>query len=207
MWKIVYKQNKGHRLFADSGSGRLAIADDSGRYPDTTDDGTLWVDTGRDMTIDDGHLILPLIVDRTGEGSATLIGYGLAACITKLTAMRITMTIDGEEYVLCREPASGPRPMTDMAKTVNFVQDACNMAAVARELAGIHSQLRRRLGGNDRADDHPFTSALVNKLLYMTRPTTTRDWEEIERIAKTDPSGIDALEDSILEQTCPSTST
>ena len=38
-----------HNYFRDRKTGQLAIADDSGQYPDETDDGILYVDFTRTM--------------------------------------------------------------------------------------------------------------------------------------------------------------
>jgi len=43
-WKFVKRLAKDeHRLFLDTHSGDYAIADNSGPYPDNTDDGVLWI--------------------------------------------------------------------------------------------------------------------------------------------------------------------
>lgn len=47
IWTFIAKLEKqGHRLFRDS-EGRVAIADNSGSRPDTTDDGVLYLDLDR----------------------------------------------------------------------------------------------------------------------------------------------------------------
>lgn len=57
----------GHRYFRDEATFAIAIADRSGRYPDQTDDGVLWLDTRKDIVIDKmRHIFIPL---RTPNGS------------------------------------------------------------------------------------------------------------------------------------------
>jgi len=42
-WESLYVPPKGHKLFRCRETGKLAIADESGKYPDDTDDGILYV--------------------------------------------------------------------------------------------------------------------------------------------------------------------
>jgi len=42
-WRRVKVFKGGHRFFVDEHTGRMAVADDSGRVPDETDDGVLWL--------------------------------------------------------------------------------------------------------------------------------------------------------------------
>lgn len=47
-WEFLeWLERRGHKLFRDGGSHRLAIADNSGATPDTTHDGVLWLDPDR----------------------------------------------------------------------------------------------------------------------------------------------------------------
>ena len=52
-WHFIAKlEQGGHRLFAiGSKGGRVAIADNSGRTPDDTDDGALFLDPDREMEV------------------------------------------------------------------------------------------------------------------------------------------------------------
>jgi len=45
-WTLRLKVDGGHRYFADE-AGRIAVADASGRYPEHTNDGVLWLDRDR----------------------------------------------------------------------------------------------------------------------------------------------------------------
>lgn len=42
-WDFVAHLASGHRLFRDTVSDRIAIADNSGTTPDQTEDGTIWL--------------------------------------------------------------------------------------------------------------------------------------------------------------------
>jgi hypothetical protein len=60
LWKLVYgNPDKDHSYWVDRISGRIAIKDESGDYPDKTDDGVLWLDRDR-----------PLVYDPNPHGSA-----------------------------------------------------------------------------------------------------------------------------------------
>lgn len=49
LWTLVLKIPNGHRYFraGTAEDGRIAVADNSGRTPDKTDDGILWLDMDR----------------------------------------------------------------------------------------------------------------------------------------------------------------
>jgi hypothetical protein len=50
-WEKLGRITKnGHRLFKENSTGRFAIADNSGDWPDTTEDGVLYVDGSRPIT-------------------------------------------------------------------------------------------------------------------------------------------------------------
>lgn len=56
------------RFFIDDASGRVAVADQSGVYPEQTDDGILWVDADRPVRISTDRLTIPVIKDRDNNG-------------------------------------------------------------------------------------------------------------------------------------------
>lgn len=94
-WKFLGKPTSGgHKYFRDQDSGRLALADNSGRLPEYTDDGILWVDTSRPVEVSLGkngrlYVEVPLIVERTGSKSKTFGGIEDAEFL-KGQRMRIT---------------------------------------------------------------------------------------------------------------------
>lgn len=50
-WRLVFTVPRCHKWFRDDRTGRIAVADYSGHYPDETDDGVLWLDTTRPVSI------------------------------------------------------------------------------------------------------------------------------------------------------------
>jgi hypothetical protein len=52
-WTRVLSIPNGHRYFRDELSGRVSVCDDSGRKPDHTDDGVLWLDPRRPIVVED----------------------------------------------------------------------------------------------------------------------------------------------------------
>lgn len=42
-WTLLHTLASEHRIFRDENTGQLAIADNSGTYPDRTEDGVLWL--------------------------------------------------------------------------------------------------------------------------------------------------------------------
>lgn len=72
-WEEVAPRGRplSHGVFRDRHSGAYAIADDSGHFPDETDDGVLWIDLNRPILLDNWAR-LPL-VDEQGEESVTPI--------------------------------------------------------------------------------------------------------------------------------------
>jgi len=64
-WTMLLDLHGSHRYLADQ-TGRVALMDRSGNTPETTDDGILWVDVSRPLTIDVAHgtVHIPLRVAR-----------------------------------------------------------------------------------------------------------------------------------------------
>lgn len=73
-WGAGYPLPSGHRLFFDTAGGaeRAALADDSAKLPQDTDDGILWLD--RDQCI---------IVNGDYEGGSTPASYRTSAMARK----------------------------------------------------------------------------------------------------------------------------
>lgn len=84
---LFWCEPKGHRVFREVGSGRLAIADNSGNVPSETDDGVLWLNTDRPLMLAHGNhgmrVNIPLIVERTGDTSMTLGAFESALTLAK----------------------------------------------------------------------------------------------------------------------------
>jgi hypothetical protein len=73
-WDVVSMLPDGHRLFPKHGAvwSHVAIADDSGREPQDTDDGILWLDFDRNLTIAMGDKFLIPLKDEDGKNSTTI---------------------------------------------------------------------------------------------------------------------------------------
>ena len=50
-WTLLRKCRDSHKWFSDSETGRVACADYSGRFPDQTDDGILWLNKERPIVM------------------------------------------------------------------------------------------------------------------------------------------------------------
>lgn len=85
-WTFIKKLVGGHRLFKDAEKpGEVAIADQSGEYPDQTDDGILYLDTLRSIEHHefDGRESYSLpIKDALGRRYGTPVSLAAAICIS-----------------------------------------------------------------------------------------------------------------------------
>lgn len=97
-WKYIKKSSpEGHKLFWDlNHPGMLAIADDSGRRPDTTDDGPLWV------TVLDGDISLvehgdcnSLLINGLAGTLYTSVTFDEADTIAEVLGAGIAITTKG----------------------------------------------------------------------------------------------------------------
>lgn len=77
-WGVITMLDDGHRLFPEDRSmeegARIAIADNSGREPQDTDDGILWLDFDWNLIISspDNVLCIPVKRERDGERFSTV---------------------------------------------------------------------------------------------------------------------------------------
>ena len=73
-WGVVTMLEDGHRMFPEHGSSRIAIADNSGREPQDTDDGILWLDFDWNLIISspDGVMCIPVKRESDGERFSTV---------------------------------------------------------------------------------------------------------------------------------------
>lgn len=71
VWKRIAKVKRGHAFFEDVNTGRVAIADGSGSTPERTEDGILWLDPTRPLSISVGRsyfgVSYPVISERDGK--------------------------------------------------------------------------------------------------------------------------------------------
>lgn len=83
MWKLIKHFHRGHRLFRWEEEGspnhhRYAIADISGKTPDQTEDGILWLDRDRPIKDNGGDALLPVILHSDGTPKVALIAWRVA---------------------------------------------------------------------------------------------------------------------------------
>ena len=64
-WERSERLPDGHRIFF--AGDQIAIADDSGRTPELTDDGTLWLDFSRPMVVAGRFACIPITNEERGE--------------------------------------------------------------------------------------------------------------------------------------------
>lgn len=93
-WKTLRmpREMQGHKFFANE-DGRIAIADWSGHYPHQTDDGVLWLDPSRAMTVwfrkgESTMVVIPLI-DKHGKSTSTVSDVCTASIAQELGKMRV----------------------------------------------------------------------------------------------------------------------
>ena len=97
-WTLIWKAPRGHKFFRDAQyPDAIAIADDSGRNPNVTDCGPLYLDLARPMTMsvkdhfmDGGSIITPLR-EGTPDGDEVSMFSGImeAAGIVRRWSMEI----------------------------------------------------------------------------------------------------------------------
>lgn len=82
----------GHRVFYDAERDRWAIADNSGRWPERTDDGVLWVVPLQTIELREGESASVRLTHDGGGATATSMGWD--------AALRLSELIDGIDVVL-----------------------------------------------------------------------------------------------------------
>ena len=50
-WELICRHPGGHKFFTHVPSGRIGVADNSGRTPDQTEDGILWLNKNRPVQV------------------------------------------------------------------------------------------------------------------------------------------------------------
>lgn len=106
-WRLLRAIPGNHRWFIDELSGGIACADDSGKTPDETDDGVLWLNQPRYILLAESggqrHITTPVISERTGENS--VIGSTIAELLYLMRAHKMELRIeagedDGEHFTV-----------------------------------------------------------------------------------------------------------
>lgn len=92
-----------HKLFLDMTNNRFAIADDSGRTPDQTEDGVMWVDESQDMTLGalgDSIYVNLLVRKPDGKTMNAITDISTAMYLRDKTDMAILLQHGDETYRL-----------------------------------------------------------------------------------------------------------
>lgn len=108
-WEYIARcGDRGHKFFKHLESGRIGVADNSGRTPDQTEDGILWLDRMRPVRAGLGGCDFPLIKESTGDACYTAdpLASGLKMCA--LLDLEIQVT-DGFKEVLTSMGGEGLR--------------------------------------------------------------------------------------------------
>lgn len=103
-WTKLFSIRGGHKYFRDEITKRIAVADNSGSTPDQTEDGVLWLDPSRCVSIaTDVHhrtwISVPLLRDN-GERSAT--GASVKEAIEVCAHFGMKLALQGERFVMIR---------------------------------------------------------------------------------------------------------
>lgn len=100
-WSLELAVKDGHKYFRDAASGGIGVADQSGHYPDETEDGVLWLDSGRPVTIEGGegstHIFVPL---RHSDGTKTSTPVSIREAILVIKKFCMSLWMDGCCFVL-----------------------------------------------------------------------------------------------------------
>jgi hypothetical protein len=89
-WQPILHVRGGHRFFRDRLCGRVAVADDSGVYPESTQDGVLWVDETRWISIHESSATIP-VIDPEGNRSSTTEHVDGALLVAARLAMPVAL--------------------------------------------------------------------------------------------------------------------
>jgi hypothetical protein len=82
-WESWERLPSGHRIFRTNDPARIAIADNSGRTPEVTDDGTLWLDFERPIVVAGKAAFAPVRSEEREEGFVTPIDFATALWLSE----------------------------------------------------------------------------------------------------------------------------
>lgn len=104
-WTKLFRTKGGHKYFRDEITGRIAVADDSGSTPDRTEDGVLWLDQSRCVTIatDRDHnnwITVPVFREDGTTRSCTPASAQEAVEVCARFGMKLAL--NGERFVMVR---------------------------------------------------------------------------------------------------------
>jgi hypothetical protein len=142
-WKLVLKVPNGHRYFEEVGTGRIAMADNSGGTPDLTDDGILYLDTSRPVAFGQDAQI-PLLtptgdkrstVDPLDGGLAVVRHFDMAAKPSDPDSYVGRLTADAINAETAQRRAD--RVKAEEVKMVQALQEVADAANTLYHEAGI----------------------------------------------------------------------
>jgi hypothetical protein len=100
-WKFHGRLHKpdGHKLYQDTETGDYAIADNSGRHPDETDDGILWLTMNQKLELDMGQQGRPWVSVKLtdDDGRKSMTGTNLDGALFLADKFKWTVTLVSPE--------------------------------------------------------------------------------------------------------------
>ncbi len=113
-WTLLVHCSRGLKFFRSNFSGKIAVADSSGYYPDQTEDGVLWLDTSARPVIDESdngsmRLVLSVTSERdnkryyVGESVSNLLMLTSILSLGRVKSNSVTFN-DIEQYFVKYPP-------------------------------------------------------------------------------------------------------
>jgi hypothetical protein len=102
-FKFLFKVPGQHAYWQDTVAGMIAVSDESGTTPDTTDDGILWVDTTKPIVASGTGFYIPLLIPRTSRAYKRNQQTISATCCSPTEArylvenLKMKVSVDGLE--------------------------------------------------------------------------------------------------------------
>lgn len=210
-WKLIHHTPGFVKLFQEPDNGRFSVADDSGPFPDQTDDyqhmgDILWIDVDRPLKLVDFFQGVPLFkIHLQVRGNDTVyaasLDMGAAWALSQLTNMAMIIDYGRPAFEITPMTARDSAPLQDLAQQALDVQSACNIAGVAGLLQRVHSSLRIRLKSTSDASRHVIIRAIVDKLVDMTHMEGGRisrgDMVRVQDLADGKLTALEAMNDSV----------
>jgi hypothetical protein len=145
-WEPAIKlEPRGHRIFRDARDDYRApelrgwaIADDSGDYPHTTDDGVLWLDLSEPIIVTVGERLGAALPVRNGYNNTSHVTVGIKAFATirkQFPAWEVSLSDDAQALLAALE-----LPQTRLTHLVTHATGrALRSALAAYEATGDHN--------------------------------------------------------------------
>lgn len=95
-WKHLFHASGGHSYFKEPTFGMIAVADDSGPTPDTTEDGVCWLDTTRPVVASGTGFYIPIINKKNRTTTCATPTEAVQVC----AYFKMKLTVDGRLFSL-----------------------------------------------------------------------------------------------------------